>query len=426
MTPLLLALVLPAQAIDREATLDNAAIFATHEWTMGSANQYASCSSDYVSDYTPGHTYRGIPYDWGGWVTADEYDDYIAAGYGAGSHSWHGVLSCTVGVDCSGFVSQAWETSTKYGTSTFYQVTSEISASSLKRGDALNNAGSHIVLFAYETAAGIPVHYEANGDLVFVDSDQGWSAFSSYEPIRYDAITDGGSSGTSSNPHEITAFPFEDLRWTAGAASDSIDSYSCASSTNESGPEQLYRFSVAEAGTLTLRVSDDSGVDIDIHVLTAPTGSACLARDDTDLSIDLSPGEYWIAADTWVGSYEYAGPYILTATFSGTLGEAGSSDEPDDGGGEEDLPETGDDDPQTGDDDPDGAVDTGSDDQPQDGDGGGSWGGQGDNDDPAPGQAPGQAVPLNGVAGGGCQAAPAGGGLVLILLGLWRRRRGRG
>lgn len=318
----------PALAVTREDALMNAAIFSTHVWTMGAANETASCSSSYSSDYSAGQTITGIPYDWGGFVTTSEYDQYIAEGYGAGSHSWHGVLWCTVGVDCSGFVSQAWETSSKYGTATFYQVTHDIGVSDLERADALNKASSHIVMWAYQTDAGLPVHYETNGTVVFVDSDQGWSAFSGYTAIRYDSIEDGPETGTASAPVEITAFPYSDLRYTAGAASSQIDSYSCASSTDESGPEQLYRFEVATAGTLTLTVSDDTYTDVDIHVLTAPSGDACLDRDDSELSLWLEPGEYWISADSYVSSSgDKPGPYLLSGSFTGTLGDSSEGTE---------------------------------------------------------------------------------------------------
>jgi hypothetical protein len=401
MTALALLLVGAAWAIDREAVLDNAAEFCTHPWTMGAANQYASCSSEYVSDYSPGTTYRGIPYDWGGWVTTAEYDAYLEDGYGAGSHSWHGSLWCTVGVDCSGFVSQAWETSQKYGTATFYQVTHDISTSSLKRGDALNNAGSHIVLFAYETAAGVPVHIEANGELVFTDVDQGWSSFSSYTAIRYDDISDGAQTGTLSSPIEITASPYEDLRWTAGAASDVFDRYSCAPDTDESGPEQIYHLEVATGGTLDLRVTCDNSVDVDIHVLSGPSADDCLARHHTDLSIDLEPGEYWIVADTWVGSYEYAGPYILTGSFTGTIGDAG--DDP----GDDPVDDTPDDT---------GVVDTADpdDDGPPD-------------DPPGATPPPGVRVALDEPGGGcGCSGARGASGLWLVLLAMLGLRKRRG
>ncbi|MCB9778578.1 MAG: hypothetical protein H6742_08460 [Alphaproteobacteria bacterium] len=421
MRPLLLALGLCALAppalagIDREDVLDNAALFATHPWTMGAANQTASCSASYVSDYSPGQSYRGIPYDWGGWVTTDEYDDALAAGYGAGSHSWHGVLSCTVGVDCSGFVSQAWETSQKYGTATFHQVTHDISSADLLRGDALNDAGSHIVLFAYQSAAGIPIHYEANGALVFVDSDQGWSAFSGYTPIRFDEIGDDSARGTTSSPHEIDAFPFEDLRWTAGARSDSFDHYSCAPGTDESGPEQLYRFEVATAGTLTVRVSDDDGVDVDIHVLSAADPDACVARDDRELSVDLTPGTWWIAADTWVGTYEYPGPYLLTATFTGSTGDAGGTgDAPDTGVAAADDGDTG----SAAGDAPGGGQGGGPDDPPSAEGGSGRTPG---------GPRPGDRQALDGM-GGGCDLGgnlASGGVLLLLPLLALRMRRER-
>lgn len=402
-----IALLPAVPALPREQVLSTAAEFATHPWTMGAENQTASCSSDYVSDYSPGQSYRGLPYDWGGWVTTAEYDAALAEGLGAGSHSWHGVLSCTVGVDCSGFVSQAWHTDQKYGTSTFYQVSTEIPVEELARGDALNDAGSHIVLFTYQTAAGLPVHYESAGDLVSVDSDQGWSAFSGYVPIRYDEIEDGAETGTISAPIEILAFPYEDLRWTAGAASDALDRYACAPELDESGPEQLYRLQVEGAGTLSLRLSDDVGVDVDLHVLSGPSGADCLARDDSELSVELAPGTWWIAADTYVGGGESPGPYLLTASFTGTLGEpeeepgtedsgsAGDSGAAPDGGGLDEGEAEG------------GAADAGA----TDGAG-----------EAAPGRVPGQAVALEGL-GGTCAAAPGAWtllGLLGALLGLRR------
>ena len=338
---MMLLTIATALAIPREDVLDTAAAFTTHTWTMTAVNETASCSSEYTSDYTAG-TWVGLPYDWGGWVTLDEFDGYIADGYGAGSHSWHGTLWCTVGVDCSGFVSQTWDTDQKYGTATFYQVTEEIPLGELMRGDALNKAGSHIVLFTYETAAGLPVHYESIGAGVWLDSSDGWSTFSSYEPIRYDDIEDGPSTGTISEPIEITAFPYTDHRWTAGAASDVIDAYDCAPDIDESGPEMLYYFSVSSEGSLHATVSDDSDIDIDLHVMTATDGTGCLARDDSEVELTLPPGEYWLSLDTYVGSREFPGPYLLSATFSGELGpvpdggdccqgEDGVSTGPDDG-----------------------------------------------------------------------------------------------
>ncbi|MDP2315191.1 MAG: MYXO-CTERM sorting domain-containing protein [Pseudomonadota bacterium] len=335
MTLLLAALLSPAAlAIPREDVLDNAARYASHVWASSNANQYATCTDgDYESDYPPG-TYTGLPYDWGGYVTLDEFDAQLDDGYGAGSHSWHGILSCTTGVDCSGFVSMVWETD-HYSTSSFGGgPTSEVSWSHIERGDAVNDPGSHMVLYTHETDAGWPVFYEASGsaEKVRLNATSGWSYVDGYQPIRYDDIDDGPTTGTRGAPRDITAFPYSDFRWTAGAASDAIDSYACAPDTDESGPEVLYRFQAATAGTLEVVVSDDVGVDVDVHVLTAADGAACVARDDTTLSVEVEPGEVWIAVDTWVSSQEFPGAYILTATFDGRVGELEETEPTDDTG----------------------------------------------------------------------------------------------
>ena len=316
-----------ASGTTRERALDISAEFATHQWTMTAVNESASCSDDYQSDFTAG-TWVGIPYDWGGWLTtknttrpcSTEMELAAIAGMGSCGHG---------GVDCSGFVSQAWETNQKYGTSTIHQISEEIPVSDLRRADALNQSGSHIVLFAHQSDAGIPIHYETNGDVVFVDSDQGWSAFSDYTAIRADHIEEGPSTGTMGEPIEIEQFPYSDLRWTAGAASDDLDRYSCAPDTDESGPEMLYTFSVAEAGTLRLTVSDDDGVDVDLHLLDGPTAEDCLVRDDSAIEQWIDPGVYWISIDTYVGGNEFPGPYLLSGSFTGSLGDPPIEDESD-------------------------------------------------------------------------------------------------
>jgi hypothetical protein len=318
----MILLIASAVAADRDAVLDAAAAYATHEWMMTAENETASCSGDYVSDYTAG-TYRGVPYDWGGYYTLDDYDSAIAEGLGAGSHSWHGVLSCTAGVDCSGFVSQVWATD-HYGTATIHNVSHEIGIDAVERADAFNDAGSHITLFAYETAGGRPVFYEAAGSAsrVRLNGHSGWSYLDGYVPIRYDDIEESPPQiGTIDTPREVAAFPFEDLRWTAGAVSDAIDRYSCAPDADESGPEVVYYFPVRAGGTLRATVTDDEDVDVDIHVLTAPDGDHCVARDDAEVSVALEPGYAWVVVDTYVGSDEFPGPFLLDMTFDGEVGE---------------------------------------------------------------------------------------------------------
>ena len=52
--------------------------------------------------------FERIPENLFGLVQSFEFDQGIKNGLGAGSYPADGILSCTVGLDCSGFVSQAW------------------------------------------------------------------------------------------------------------------------------------------------------------------------------------------------------------------------------------------------------------------------------------------------------------------------------
>lgn len=392
-----------ALAIPRETVLDSAAAYAIHEWTSTEANTEASCTSGYTSDYSPG-THVGLPYDWGGYVTLSEFDAQIAAGYAAGSHSSDGILECSTGVDCSGYLSKIWGAG-HYTTSSFSDITEDIAWDDIERADGINDPGSHCLLFTHLSEGGWPVFYEASGsgEKVRINSSGGWSYVSGYQPIRYEDIDDGPSTGTAGEPREITAFPFTDYRWTAGAASDSIDSYSCEPGLDESGPEVLYRFEAATAGRLEAVVSDESGVDIDIHVLSAPDGESCVARDDTEISVEVGPGEVWLSLDTYVGGQEYPGPYILTATFDGALGDppeedtAGTTDSGTTDNGTTDS--TGEDTSQT--------------DSPPSG---------GDTSDRSARVVPGQLVKKEGGCGCGSSAPGFGSGVVAMLAIYWRRR----
>ena len=132
----------------------------------------------------------------------------------------------------------------------------------------------------------------------------------------------GGSCplGTFCNPIPITSFPYANSRSTLAAPSDEIDSYACAPSTNESGPEVVYRVSLPEAGRLSASVTDADGVDVDVHLLDSPDGNGCLARGDTNLNHDLAAGDYFIVVDTWTDSsaVEYPGDYSLEVSYSPT------------------------------------------------------------------------------------------------------------
>ncbi|MBN1210362.1 MAG: hypothetical protein JXB05_36250 [Myxococcaceae bacterium] len=187
---LLLLLTLPgaASARDRTAVMEDAVRYAEHAWQMKPENQKAACKADYKSDHAPGPRV-GLPYAWGGWMSVAEFDRRIASGEAAGSHSRDGILSCVAGVDCSGFVSQVWQLPKRHTTSSISAVTRPISLDELAPGDALNKAGSHIVLYAGASPDGKPIIYEASGSASRVRmATPSWSYLAGYQPIRYTGL----------------------------------------------------------------------------------------------------------------------------------------------------------------------------------------------------------------------------------------------
>jgi len=314
-----LALILasPAAALTRDEAIDTAMEYCFHNWYCSSDNLSvdASCSASWVSDYSVGW-WTGLPYDWGGYMTLSEFDSQIASGYGAGSHSWHGILWCTSGLDCSGFVSQCWHEG-HYTTSTLHSVSYEVDQSDILRGDAMNNPSSHVVLYAHETDAGKVVFYESSGKVRLYIPSSGWSYLSAYSPARYDNISSGTARGTASNPINIGSFPYETFDATAGAGSDQFDAYSCAPTTGESGPERVYYVNLAQSGVLSVTVTDDSDTDIDVHILGSADDQDCLVRDDVTASASVSAGDYYIVADSYCtnSGTEYPGGYSMRVEF---------------------------------------------------------------------------------------------------------------
>ncbi|GAB4288726.1 MAG: hypothetical protein Kow0090_01120 [Myxococcota bacterium] len=363
----LLAYVSTAGAIERKEALQRAGEFANHEWSCTKANTTADCSASYKSDYCPG-TYIGLPYDWGGYKTIPEFDADIAAGQGAGSHSWHGVLECTTGHDCSGFVTQCWR-APHNSTSSMYTITTEIELSEVLPADAFNKAGSHIVLFAFYREDGVPVFYEAAGDAnkVWLNSTASWNYLKGYKTIRYTNIegeapdlgddddTASGPAGTEDDPIPIEKFPFVDDRNTRKAKSREFDEYNCKPGTYEWGAEFIYFFDLKEEGTISISITDGPDTDVDIHILSSLSEDACLARDDKHIEAFLSAGRYYIVIDTWTDNSgkEYPGSYHLEAYFEpGGAGESDAGDLPTDDIYEEKTPtadsDAGDDDDEEG------------------------------------------------------------------------------
>ena len=182
----------------RDEIVARAHKLAGHTWVCGSNNIHASCSSRYQSDWTPGQRVTGIPYRWGGIDGPEQFDQKLAKGLAAGSHSRYGVLSCAAGIDCSGFVTLCWgftpQSGHAYSTSNLRQIAGKPKYNwftDMKKGDVLNKAGSHVVLFIGYNSDGTINVCEASGSKSrVVCSRTTWSRLKGYIPLQYKGVDD--------------------------------------------------------------------------------------------------------------------------------------------------------------------------------------------------------------------------------------------
>jgi MYXO-CTERM domain-containing protein len=318
-----------AHAIDRGQVMSRARAFAMHPWRMTDANRTASCSAGYESVHVDGDIV-GLPYDWGGMMSLFTFDQAIEDGLGAGSYPDDGILDCTVGLDCSGFVSQAWQTG-HYTTSSLHEISSVIDAGDLVAGDVFNEAGYHVAMFVDRLADGAPFMVEAIGYNVHYNATGGWAHVDGFVPRRFEEITGSSAvepTGTPTRPIEVASFPYADSRNTATSPSDLLDGCGASPGTNESGREVVYEVVLDEPGRLTATIADDAGVDIDVHIYTSQNTSDCFARDDSAVTVDLDCGTYLVVADTYRSANgDQAGAYTLSMTFEPSGAACGAGPE---------------------------------------------------------------------------------------------------
>jgi hypothetical protein len=92
---------------------------------------------------------RGVPYCWGCMGSLNQFRARIANGTLAGNVCTHNDPRTDVaGVDCSAFVSAAWGLANHFTTAAIPAITTELANPwDLQPGDALNKAGTHVMLF---------------------------------------------------------------------------------------------------------------------------------------------------------------------------------------------------------------------------------------------------------------------------------------
>jgi GH18 family chitinase len=101
-------------------------------------------------------------------------------------------------------------------------------------------------------------------------------------------------------PLPIDAASFHDERSTVDAPGSYFDFYGCAPQTAEYGREWVYVIRLCAPSRLDARVTSLDAGDVDLHLLDAVDEAACVARDDTAISVELEPGTYYLVVDSYV------------------------------------------------------------------------------------------------------------------------------
>ncbi|MCA9597425.1 MAG: phosphodiester glycosidase family protein [Myxococcales bacterium] len=122
-------------------------------------------------------------------------------------------------------------------------------------------------------------------------------------------------TGTESDPIVVDALPYALLSTTAGAPSSVIDGYDCAASTDESGPERIFRFSLLVPSRVTAWIEESGTVDVDVHlldhfILNGGGASTCVSRGNTVAEAEMSAGVHYLVVDTFNG-VDQAGEFVL-------------------------------------------------------------------------------------------------------------------
>lgn len=208
--------------VARSECLAIAEAYRTHRWRASAANVLHGNDPDGVRVDTPDLHFRppgtapgwwvpgginvGVPYQWGGFASLEEFDSSLASRLAAGDVYTRkkrelldaGVSRHATGIDCSGFVSRCWKLPRSFSTRELAGICVPLGSwDDLRLGDILNTWNNHVILFAgwddshrsriiaYET--GVPPHWLVVRHSIAVDvlKKRG------FVPLRYRGIRDG-------------------------------------------------------------------------------------------------------------------------------------------------------------------------------------------------------------------------------------------
>jgi hypothetical protein len=133
-------------AFSREEVVSNARLYADHVWLCTRKNVRPE-----YNELVPGKSYKGVPYNWGGVDSLEDFGEKIEQGAIAGNYKKKcGRVLCArqdfAGLDCSGLVSRCWRIP-RCSTKVLPFVSIRVPLVDLKSGDILNAENRHVVIF---------------------------------------------------------------------------------------------------------------------------------------------------------------------------------------------------------------------------------------------------------------------------------------
>lgn len=183
-----------ASTITRSEIMSNAKSFHTSfTWTCSSKN-IADMKNYKKPRYIDGPgEYSCMPYCWGGSSSISQFEDGLADGGRAGNiyTKTSGHVANTYGLDCSGYVTKCWGMSGHKGTGELGDYATEITIKNLKKGDILNWAGHHVVLFEDFKDSDTLKLYECTTSNSYdrvSHTTRSLSNLDDYVPLRYDNV----------------------------------------------------------------------------------------------------------------------------------------------------------------------------------------------------------------------------------------------
>jgi hypothetical protein len=136
--------------VSRNTIINTASGYRNNSKYLSSTNTDGACSGRQKPRYLgSAGTYSSVSYDWNGFDTVSGFNGYMYPNtYQAGDINTTSE-GCSRGVDCSGFVSRTWQLTSKYGTCTLEDISTQLpSKNDMLRGDIYNKCGTHTVLFS--------------------------------------------------------------------------------------------------------------------------------------------------------------------------------------------------------------------------------------------------------------------------------------